>query len=470
MIFERLVNDNQLEWDNYINHSFCNLIARGELELSKFRHYLSQDYEYLRVYNNCFKLMEVSASSKEQSKFFKTHSIEESELEPIHQYYNVDDSNITISQITANYTNYLYKMMMEGTYLERLVALAPCFIGYAYVGQNVLRLSQENNVRDNYYQRWIDIYSSPVYFASIKEFMAMINAYEVTEVEFNKLSEIFKTACKLESDFFKQATGETRNCVLTIAGSDSGGGAGIQADIKAISANGCYAASAITAITAQSTTGVYQVELLEPQIIAKQIEVVCNDLAIKAIKIGMLANSDVITSVAQSLSDEIQVVLDPVMVAKDMTKLLDEDSIDALVKQLFPKAYIITPNIEEVNAILKTEVKTVNEMRSAAKKLTDLGAKNVLIKGGHMQGDNLVDVLYWNNEYYEFATRRIDTENTHGTGCTLSSALAANLAKDYSLDIATERAITYVQNGIIENYPVGHGKGPVNHFHSKINL
>ncbi len=464
MLYEKLVTMNSSEWNNYTKHKFATQIAVGELKLEKFKHYIAQDYLYLKSYRNCFLHMANHAENQTEREYFQQNVVGDIESD-MALMFDVNIDSIESTTVTDNYTNYLYKILVEGSSLEKLVAIAPCVIGYGVLAAEINKCQI---AEDNPYKKWIDIYASIDYQDEVEQYIELLNQYNPGEKELVKLSQIFKTVCNLEVEFFDQAIEIRKPVVLTIAGSDSGGGAGIQADIKAISANDCFAASAITAITAQSTTGVYGIEGLTSEIITKQISVVSNDMDLKAIKIGMLGNIETIESVAKALPTNVKVVLDPVMVAKDNTKLLIDDAVTCLVENLCPKAFVITPNIEEANVMLQMEIKTVEEMKEASKKLSKLCKTNVLLKGGHLSGNQLVDVLYYDNQYFEYHTTRIDTINTHGTGCSLSSSLAANLARGLSLEVATEKAINYVQNGIIQNYPIGKGKGPINHFHKNV--
>ncbi len=256
---------------------------------------------------------------------------------------------------------------------------------------------------------------------------------------------------------------------LTIAGSDSGGGAGIQADLKTFSALGVYGCSAITAITAQNTQGVTRVETLAPGMVAAQIDAVLSDITIGAIKIGMLANAELIEEVAGALKAyDGLVVLDPVMVAKSGDALLAEDAIGALKTHLLPRADVLTPNLPEAACLLETEEagdEQVALMQGRA--LCDLGAKAVLMKGGHAAGATCLDRLITADSVEDFRAPRMNTHNTHGTGCTLSSALAAELAKGATLSDAMKRAHSWLHQAIVaaDKINIGHGHGPVHHFH-----
>ena len=259
--------------------------------------------------------------------------------------------------------------------------------------------------------------------------------------------------------------------VLTIAGSDSGGGAGIQADIKSISANGCFAASAITAITAQNTLGVNAVEGLSIDIIEGQIDAVLSDIGADSIKIGMLHSSEVVQCVARMLRkyNIKDVVLDPVMVSTSGHRLIEESAIEVLKAELMPMARVITPNIPEAEILLGEAINKQGDLPAAARRLAEQYGVSVLLKAGHLVNDELIDIFYNHEteEVVELSARRIDTRNTHGTGCTLSSAFAAQIAKGLSLTEAARAAKHYINQAIIHgaHQEIGHGHGPVAHFY-----
>ena len=254
---------------------------------------------------------------------------------------------------------------------------------------------------------------------------------------------------------------------LTIAGSDSGGGAGIQADLKTFSAFGVYGASVITALTAQNTVGVQGVHGAPPDFIAAQFDSVCTDLDVASAKIGMLATVDVIEVVAAKLREHAlaRVVLDPVMVAKSGDRLLAPDARDALVENLFPLAEVVTPNTEEARDILETgEIENLAQMKNAARALHGRGAKCVLLKGGHIT-DGAVDIFFDGENEVALEGRRIDTPHTHGTGCTLSSAIAAGLALGEPTTSAVRGAKDFIQGAIENALAIGNGRGPLNHMY-----
>lgn len=261
------------------------------------------------------------------------------------------------------------------------------------------------------------------------------------------------------------------NRVLTIAGSDSGGGAGIQADIKAISACGCFATSAITAVTAQNTLGVEAVEGLSTAIIEQQIAAVLSDIGTDSVKIGMLHSADVVRTVAATLRrfGVDNVVLDPVMVSTSGHRLIEESAVDVLRSELIPMARIITPNIPEAEILLDAPIPSQDGMPDAARELARRYGVSVLLKAGHMTEACLTDILYnrETDQVLALASERVDTRNTHGTGCTLSSALAAFLARGLALDEAVRAAKDYISGAIVAGavYETGHGHGPVCHFY-----
>lgn len=256
--------------------------------------------------------------------------------------------------------------------------------------------------------------------------------------------------------------------VLVIAGSDSGGGAGIQADIKAITALGGFAMTAITALTAQSTLGVFGVHPVPPAFVAQQMEVVLSDLGADALKTGMLHDAEVIEVVARTIEERapgVPVVVDPVMVAKGGASLLQEQAKQALVQRLLPLAALLTPNLPEAESLLQRPIEGVDGMREAARDLARMGPRAVLVKGGHLAGDTVTDVLLEGGVETIFEGPRLHTRSTHGTGCTLASSIAAGVAQGLSLPRAVERARAYLVEAIRTAPGFGGGHGPLNHAH-----
>jgi phosphomethylpyrimidine kinase len=253
---------------------------------------------------------------------------------------------------------------------------------------------------------------------------------------------------------------------LTIAGSDSGGGAGIQADLKTFTAFKVFGMSAITSVTIQNTVGVFGVFDLPPETVQKQIDAVCEDIGVSAAKTGMLSNENIISAVAESiLKNKIEkLVVDPVMRAKSGDPLLKSTAERALITKILPLALLITPNIPEAEALTGKRIRSMRDMKDAAKYLMDYGPRNVLIKGGHLEERFAIDILYNGSEFYEFGADKIETKNTHGTGCTYSAAITSMLAWGKDLITSIDVAKRYITEAIRLSFNIGKGHGPLNHF------
>ena len=258
--------------------------------------------------------------------------------------------------------------------------------------------------------------------------------------------------------------------ILTIAGSDSSGGAGIQADIKTISALGGYAASVITAITAQNTMGVQDVMPVTPEMVTTQIDSVMTDLHVDAVKIGMVNDPAIVRAIADGLRRHQPriVVYDPVMVSTSGCRLMEEETVDIIKEELFPLSTLITPNLHEASLLVERKVCTVEEMETAAKELSQKHHTGVLVKGGHLEGGEMCDILFADGQLSRFSDTKIETGNLHGTGCTLSSAIATFLGKGESLEQAVRSAKSYLTEAIRQgsDMKIGHGHGPVWHLHT----
>lgn len=253
---------------------------------------------------------------------------------------------------------------------------------------------------------------------------------------------------------------------LTIAGSDSGGGAGIQADLKTFAALGVYGMSAITAITAQNTLAVTAVHEVPKKVVSAQIEAVLSDIGADAVKTGMLYSSAIIDAVASDLRRHgvQRLVVDPVMVSKSGARLLREDAVEALCKKLLPLATVVTPNVPEAQVLAEMSITSLKDARSAARRILDMGVKSVVVKGGHLEG-LATDLFYDGRDFRELTAPRIETRNTHGTGCTFASAIAAGLARGLEVGDAVALAKEYVTDAIEHAFPLGNGHGPLNHFY-----
>ena len=251
---------------------------------------------------------------------------------------------------------------------------------------------------------------------------------------------------------------------LTIAGSDSGGGAGIQADLKTFFALGCHGMSAVTALTAQNTVGVTGIHEVPAEFVIAQIDAVASDIGVDAAKTGMLASPAIVEAVAKAVEANgiDRLVVDPVFISKHKDTLLSEDSVEALKTRLIPLAAVITPNLHEAGGLVGGDITTRDEMRDAARRLKDLGPRSVLVKGGHLPGDRAVDVFYDGTEFVDIDGPRFDTEDTHGTGCALSAAIAARLAHGDDLLDAVRAAKLFISGAIERALRIGQGYGPVN--------
>ncbi|MDP4120421.1 MAG: bifunctional hydroxymethylpyrimidine kinase/phosphomethylpyrimidine kinase [Bacillota bacterium] len=260
-----------------------------------------------------------------------------------------------------------------------------------------------------------------------------------------------------------------KNC-LSIAGSDCSGGAGIQADIKTFSALGCFGMSVIVSVVAENTSRVISIQDVSPKVIKDQIDAVFEDIKVDAVKVGMLSGIESMKAVIEKLKEYHPkiTVIDPVMVAKGGCALMQPEALETMKKEIIPLSFLLTPNIPEAETITKMKIENIEDMKAAAKGIHKMGAENVLIKGGHLNGD-AVDILYDGEKYYSFSNERINTKNTHGTGCTLSSAITANLANGKSLPKAVEEAKKYVTEAIRYSLDIGKGHGPTNHFYEFYN-
>ena len=254
---------------------------------------------------------------------------------------------------------------------------------------------------------------------------------------------------------------------LTIAGSDSSGGAGIQADLKTFQAHGVFGMSAVTAVTVQNTQKVYDIQEIQPKIVHDQIVCLFDDIEIHAVKIGMVSSIELIQAIAKALKavKPPAIVLDPVMISKSGYRLLNQGAQDALTQYLFPLAEVVTPNIYEAEALIGKKIAGVDDMKSAAIDILKLGSNKVVVKGGHLEEDRATDILYDAQEFKALESQRVETKNTHGTGCTFSSAIAANIALGKEFFEAVTLAKAYITGAIEHSLSIGKGHGPTHHFY-----
>jgi hydroxymethylpyrimidine/phosphomethylpyrimidine kinase len=276
----------------------------------------------------------------------------------------------------------------------------------------------------------------------------------------NVVSSVAAEVCDIAGKFY------CMHRALTIAGSDSGGGAGIQADLKTFAAHGVYGTSAITAVTAQNTLGVTMWQALPADLVIAQIEAIAEDIPPQAVKIGMLANAAIVEAVAATIAelDLPHVVLDPVMIAKGGARLLEEDAIGAIRAELIGRAHVVTPNVPEAETLSGISIRSVDDMWRAGRAILALGPRAVIVKGGHLDGPESIDIVAAKGDEFEIRRPRIATRNTHGTGCTLSSAIAAQLASGVAVRAAIEGAREYLAGAIANAPAIGKGHGPLNHF------
>jgi len=301
-----------------------------------------------------------------------------------------------------------------------------------------------------------------------KSGIARLSSYPRREPAISKrglLSAFFSSRIR-DQALIEMASMKSVRKALTIAGSDSGGGAGIQADLKTFAAIGVYGTSALTAITAQNTVGVRQIYELSPKLVGAQIDAIMEDIGAHAVKTGMLANAATIAAIAKKLRQHRlkNLVVDPVMVATSGDLLIKKSAVAALRSQLFPLATVVTPNIPEAEKLTDTKIRGGGDIEKAARKIIEMGARAVVIKGGHLKGP-AVDLFFDGKNAHVLIAPRIRTKNTHGTGCTFSAAIAANLASGEDLESAVRAAKKYITAAIRAGFAVGSGHSPVHHFH-----
>ena len=478
-------------------YAFIQQMLDGTLPQEQFVRYLQQDKIYLKEYSRDLYALADMMTDKAEGDFFRTTAREGMESENamqamLSERFGIQSDPLPVAT-TLRYTNFLRHYTDTADVPIALAAVLPCYWVYNEVGKYLVAQHIDET---NPYKEWIQTYGSEEMSQATDYVVALIDRFaaDCSQEKQAAMRRIFAEGCALELDFFAIGVEEDSEKrivesnqlgenfqfsilnsqlkrVLTIAGSDSGGGAGIQADIKSISANGCFATSAITAITAQNTLGVNAVEGLSIDIIEGQIEAVLSDIGTDSVKIGMLHSAEVVKCVARMLRryNIKDVVLDPVMVSTSGHKLIEDSAIELMRTELIPLARVITPNIPEAEILLGEPIERQGDLPSAARRLAGMYGVSVLLKAGHLVNDELIDIFYnrETDELIELSAQRVETPNTHGTGCTLSSAFAAQLAKGLPLTEAARAAKAYINAAIVHgaNYTIGHGHGPVAHFY-----
>ena len=466
-------------------------LSEGILDIEKFKYFVYQDILYLKEYSKGWQLL---AKQHEEYKdyFLKVSQVMENEIIFLSSKFDFKNEDGEQSPSNLLYTSFLLKTAYEDGLLLSLCAFLSCPYVYYKVGKYLLKIARN----DNPYLDWIKYYNDDSLKTLIKEIKTIISKLlsQADDQEQKQFIQYFRKTCQMEYMFFDSAynfeqwPGKNKinnstkpPCVLSIAGSDSSGGAGIQADLNTFSSNGVFGTTVIAALTAQNSLGVQGVLRIEPEFIKEQIMSVVQDFELKCIKIGMLFDTDVINMVASCIEDtkskNMKIIIDPVMISTSGHQLLKNDSIEILCNNLFPLADLITPNIDETLKIMSlidkdntlTIIENIDDMIYVAKKLANFyKLKSILIKGGHLNlKQKAVDVLYESGEdkISIFESDYIDSLfNTHGTGCSLSSAIASNLAKGYSLYSSVREAKKYVHKSIIKGFRLGKGiMGTLNH-------
>ncbi|KAL9642935.1 hypothetical protein ABK040_010628 [Willaertia magna] len=485
---------------------FLQELIHGTLNLSAFQFYIIQDAIYLHAFSKVFALAATKAENEDILYLLEMSKGMIEEALQLHYIYfkkwGIDPLQAKPSKSCLLYISFLENLAHTENLLEIICASLPCPYVYMKVGNFILQHEVTKNMFENHpFKEWIDTYASDEFAESCNRYVKYINkiSKDVDLKRMEKCKEYVKLACEMEYLFWNSAhvleewplekkltiiterNKEKNNpiCCLTIAGSDSGGGAGIQADLNVFNAHHVFGTSAITSLTAQNTTGVEGIFPVSPEFLKKQIECVMNDISIKGIKTGMLFSSELIETVVETLQrmkkDDTYLVIDPVMISTSGYDLLKPEAVEVLIRKLFPIATLITPNIPEAIRILQVVTKEdkpyfVNneeEIKVIAKQIAKLlNVSAVLVKGGHLTNCNFaIDVLYQlsNDQFTTFKSPFIQSNNSHGTGCALSSAITSNLALGNTLENSIRKAKRYVYQAIIKGFTVGKGYGTLNH-------
>ena len=460
---------------------FIKELADGTLPMEKFLHYIRQDNLYLDDYSRVLAHIASRLGNIDDVATFLEFASDGVAMEKsLHAIY-AHEGGVVKTPACLFYTSLLKAQAYENVAVEA-AAILPCFWIYQKVGEHILSIAK---MEGNPYADWIKAYSDPAFDKATRRAIELCDrlADAADEATRRRMTDIYVACSRLEWMFWDSAYRSckninmkmTYNTALTIAGSDPSGGAGLQADLKTFSALGVYGASAVVAVVDENTVGVYGVHPIPVNFVQGQIRSVLDDIGADAVKIGMLHDSELIRGVLSTLQeypDVRRIVLDPVMVATSGDPLLQPEAVATLRDELLPYAKVITPNLPEASLLLGETVDHQDQFEDAARALSRLNDSkvSVMLKAGHLENDTLTDIFYnaETGEFLRLTTPRVDTPNTHGTGCTLSSAIAAYLAKGAGLDTAAQLAKEYIANAIAAgaNYRIGRGHGPVHHFHT----
>ena len=462
--------------------------SEGILPQEQFHFFKVQDILYLKEFSRGLAMIGEQEPTYHEKFITWSKGVNE-ELNVLQNKYKTELVNAEKSPTNLLYTSFLMKIIAENKFYKSLASFYACHWIYYKVGQHLYKISSKSNP----YQEWIEFYHSEDFAKIVKEYKSILykTIENLNEDQVKECIECFRLTSKMEFKFWDSAYNyeawpfqeiKFRHkpiCVLAIAGSDSSGGAGIQADLNTFHSHKVVGSSLITAITAQNSLGVSGILGITADLIEKQMKSVFEDYDIKAVKIGMIYDKEIIKCVANYLKSlkGVKIVVDPVMISTSGCSLIKDESLSSICEEIFPLADIITPNIPEavelVNAIQNNDIKKIeslNDMRECAKKISDFyKIKSVLIKGGHLKiNDKAIDLLFIKSEQKEhfFEKKYLFSKNTHGTGCSLSSAIAANLGKGYSLISAIKCAKNYVFDAINKGYKLGKGEyGTLCHFY-----
>lgn len=463
----------------------------GILPKEKFLFFKLQDILYLNEFAKGLFLISQQVLEYRE-KFVNWSKGIEQELHLLQVRFKTELKDAEPSRSNLLYTSYLMKCIAEGKPYKSLSAFYPCYWIYYKVGRYLYKYSKE--FPNNPYHEWIEFYYSEDFATAVKDYKSILfkTLAQCNESEFNDAMESFRLGCQMEYLFWDSAYHYEKwpiqknipiknqpLCSLTIAGSDSSGGAGVQADMNTFLAHQIVGSSVITAVTAQNSIGVHDIFPIPSEKVKSQLIAVLDDYEIKSIKIGMIFEMSIVDVLYDVLSKQtnIKIVIDPVMISTSGHKLIKEESNEKMFKKLFSLSYLITPNIPEALALLNSisdnneikELLNTEEMEKAVRKIAEYFSLNaILLKGGHKEIEKKsIDILYIRSidKIHIFEKSYLDPKNTHGTGCSLSSAIAANLAKGYSLPSAVKCAKAYVHNAISKGFRLGKGEhGTLCHF------